>query len=87
MICMVSNGHTSNVCSSDYFIAHADKYSLYRRIGGRVFCLISDTNPNLIMEIYENIRQNKYPSQAALFDDIYDKYQDRSLLKVGLILL
>lgn len=86
MIYIASNGRASSIRPSDYFVVHADKYSLYRRVGGRVFCLISDPDRDPIMRIYENIQQNKYPSRAALFDDIYDQYQNRSLLKAGLIL-
>lgn len=66
--------------SFQYFVAKTDKYTLFRKIGGRVIPIITDINAIPICSIYQKICEKKYTSEKELFDDIYKQYSRKSIV-------
>lgn len=68
--------------SFQYFVVKSDKYILMRRIGGRYFPIISDINAAPIYSIYRKICAKEYVSQKELFEYIFNRYSDKSVISL-----
>lgn len=66
--------------SFQYFVAKSDKYILMRKIGDRNFPIISDINAAPIYSIYRKICAKEYVSEKELFEDIFNRYSDKSVV-------
>lgn len=63
-----------------YFVAKTDRYALMRRIGSRAITLVSDASPDSIRAVHRKIQDGKYPSEQAMFQDIFDRFSGKAVL-------
>ena len=63
-----------------YFVAKTDRYALMRRIGSGAITLVSDTSPDGIRAVHQKIQDGKYPSEQAMFQDIFDRFSGKAVL-------
>lgn len=63
-----------------YFVAKTNTYALIHRIGDRDMTLVSDTSPDDIQAVYRKIQNEEYPSEQAMFQDIFDRFSGKSVL-------
>lgn len=63
-----------------YFVAKTDTYVLIHRIGNRNMALVSDTSPDNIQAVYQKIQNGEYPSEQAMFQDVFDRFSGKSVL-------
>lgn len=63
-----------------YFVAKTDRYALMRRIGSGAITLVSDTSPDGIRAVHQKIQGGEYPSEQAMFQDIFDRFSGKAVL-------
>lgn len=66
--------------SSEYFVTKSDKYVLMRKIGIRNIPIVSDIKATPIYSIYQKICTQEYASEQELFEDIFNRYSDKSVI-------
>lgn len=64
----------------EYFVTKTDRYALMRRIGNRAITLVSDASPDGIRAVHQKIQDGEYPSEQAMFQNIFDQFSGKAVL-------
>ena len=58
-----------------------DEHVLSIVIGGQNIRIVTDRTPGEIQKIYDNIQAGIYADEKALYQDVYDRFKDRSVFR------